>query len=99
MRSRQGIVEVELEEEKGEKAALGCLLEHEKRRVKELTEQLKDTKVVVEEQKHNVNQLTDELMKRDSRVMQLEADTLFLNGDLQEKSIVEEQLQEKCMDL
>jgi hypothetical protein len=78
---------------------LGVLLEQEKRRVVELTEQLNATKVKVEEQKHNFNLLTDELMDRDSRVMMLEADTFFLNGDLAEKSIVEEELKGKCTEL
>ncbi len=78
---------------------MGVLLEQEKRRVVELTEQLNATKVKVEEQKHNFNLLTDELMDRDSRVMMLEADTFFLNGDLAEKSIVEEELKGKCTEL
>jgi predicted nuclease with TOPRIM domain len=77
MKRRHVIVEEQLEEEKKEKEALVTLLEQEKGRVRELTEQLNDTKVMVEAKKHKVNELRDELMNRDSRVMHLEADKYF----------------------
>jgi hypothetical protein len=67
--------------------------------VKELTEQLRDTTIVLEEQKQNVKELTDELVNRNSRVMQLEADIFFLAGDLSEKFVVEEELRQMGVQL
>ncbi len=70
--------------EKREKDALLKLLEQEKRSVKGLTEQLKDAKVLVEEHECNVQQLADELMNRESRVRNLEADHYFMSAELQD---------------
>jgi hypothetical protein len=87
MRIRQESAEAELEVEKREKDALLKLLEQEKRSLKSLTEQLKDAKVLVEEHERrnvNVKQLTDELMNRDSRVLNLEADKYFMSAELQD---------------
>ncbi len=83
-RMRQESVETQLHELKGENVVLERLLEEHKRSVEELTEQLRTTKVSLQEQKSNVQQLTDEASSRNSRVMQLEADNFFMAGDLQE---------------
>jgi chromosome segregation ATPase len=84
MKRRHVIVEEQLEVAMKEKEALVTLLEQEKGRVRELTKQLNDTKAVVEAKKHKVNELRDELMNRDSRVMHLEADKYFLVTELEE---------------
>jgi hypothetical protein len=67
--------------------------------VEELTERLRTTNVALEEQKSNVQQLTDEVSNRNSRVLRLEADNFFIAGDLHEKCIVEKDLRQKCMQL
>jgi hypothetical protein len=99
MKRRQVIVEEQLEVERKEKYVLMTLLEQEKGRVRELTKQMNATKIMVEEQKHKVMSLTDELMNTESRVMHLEADKYFLVADLEEKSIEEAQLKQKCTQL
>jgi hypothetical protein len=99
MKRRQVIVEEQLEVKMKEKDVLVTLLEQEKGHVRELTKQLNDTKIMVEEQKRKVISLTDELMNTESRVMHLEADKYFLGADLQEKGIEEAQLKQKCTQL
>jgi hypothetical protein len=99
MKRRHVLVEEQLEVVMKEKEALVTLLEQEKGRVRELAEQLNDTKVMVEAKKLKVNELRDELMNRDSRVMHLEADKYFLVTELEEKSIEDAQLKEKCTQL
>jgi hypothetical protein len=88
-----------LHEEKREKAGFLVLLEQEKRNVKELTEQLKDTKVVVEAHERKVEQLGYELIEKESRVIHLEADKYFLDANLLERSNEEAQLKAKCAQL
>ncbi len=46
-----------------------------------------------------MEQLTDKLMNRDSRVMHLEAENHFLGADLEETRNDEAQLKDKCMQL
>ncbi len=65
----------------------------------QITERLRTTNVALEEQKSNVQQLTDEVGNRNSRVLRLEADKFFIAGDLHEKCIVKEDLRQKCMQL
>jgi hypothetical protein len=89
---RYEVVEEQWEEGKRDRDALKALLEQEKRRVIELTEELKDTKVMLEEQRHNLEQLTGKLMNRDSRVMHLEAEKYFLGADSEETRNEEAQL-------
>jgi hypothetical protein len=94
MRRRQESAEAELYDQNRQNASLRTLLKQQKRKLsgEELTHQLRETKVLLEEQKSNVQELTHELSNRNSRVMQLEADKFFMAGDLQEKCIVEENL-------
>ncbi len=96
---RQEIAETKLREQKLENAVLQRSLEEHKRSVEEFTERLRTTNVSLEEQKSNVQQPTDEVSNRNSRVLRLEADNLFMAGDLHEKCIVEEDLRQKCMQL
>jgi len=96
MKQRQERIEAQLNEQKGENAVLQRMLEESKGSVEDLTKQLRETLVSFEEQKSN---LQHELRSRNSRVMQLEADLFFMAGDLDEKSIVEEDLRKMCNQL
>jgi hypothetical protein len=95
MKQRQERIEAQLNEQKGENAVLQRMLEESKGSVEDLTKQLRETLVSFEEQKSN---LQHELRSRNSRVMQL-ADLFFMAGDLDEKSIVEEDLRKMCNQL
>ncbi len=75
------------------------MLEKKMENVDELTGLLKENMVDLEKQKQKGDELTEELNNRNSRVMELEADKFFLNGDLQEKCIVEEQLRQMITQL
>ena len=99
IKQRQERVEGQLNELKGENAVLQRMLEESIGSVEDLRKQLRGTLVSFEEQKANVQQLTDELSSRNSRVVQLEADLFFMAGDLDEKSIVEEDLRNMCNQL
>ncbi len=70
--------------------------------MKRLTKQFKDAEGVVEEHARNVKQLRDELMNRDSRVMNLEAENYIMSAewhDLQGKVSVQAKFKEKCTQL
>ena len=67
--------------------------------VDELTRLLKEKTVELEKQEQKCDELTEELNNRNSRVMELEADKFFLNGDFHEKCIVEEQLMQTITQL
>jgi hypothetical protein len=84
MRQESAETQLQLHELKGGNVVLERLLEEHKRSVEELTEQLRTTKVSLEEQKSNVQQLADEVSNKHLRVMQLETDNFFMAGDLQE---------------
>jgi hypothetical protein len=72
------------------------MVEQHKRSEEALTEELKAIKVMLEKKMENVDELTGLL---NSRVMELEADIFFLNGDLEEQYIVEEQLRQMITQL
>ena len=78
-------------------------MEHRQERIEEQLNVEKDENVVLrrmlEESQESAEHLTDELRIRNSRVMQLESDLFFMAGDLDEKSIVEEDLREMCKQL
>jgi hypothetical protein len=75
------------------------VLEKKMENVDELTWLLKENTVELEKQKQKCDELTEELNNRNSRVMELEANNFFLNGDLHEKCIVEEQLRQTITQL
>ena len=87
---------------KRKKPGYTCMKQRQERIEEQFMEQ-KDENVVLqrmlEESKESVEQLTDELRIRNSRVMQLESDLFFMAGDLDEKSIVEDHLREMCKQL
>ncbi len=99
LRSRQEDVEGQLHEETRVKAGMLVLLEEEKRKVKELAEQLMHTKVVVQEYERKVHHLGDELIEMESRVSNLESGKYFLDANLVEKSNEVAQLKAECMQL
>ena len=67
--------------------------------VDELTRLLNEKIVELEKQEQKCDELREEVNNRNSRVMELEADKFFLNGDLHEKCIVEEQLRQTVTQL
>ena len=99
LRSRQEEVEGQLHEETRVNGGLLDLLEQEKRKVKELAEQLMHTKVVVQEHKRKVDHLGDELIEMESRVRNLESDKYFFDANLVERSNEAAQLKAECTQL
>ena len=99
LRSRQEEVEGQLHEETRVNGGLLDLLEQEKRKVKELAEQLMHTKVVVQEHERKVDNLGDELIEMESRVRNLESDKYFLDANLVELRNAEAELKGKCVQL
>jgi chromosome segregation ATPase len=99
LRSWRENVEGQLHEETRVKAGLLVLLEQEKRKVKELAEQLMHSKVVVQEHERKVDHLGDELMEMESRVRNLESDKYFLDANLVERSNEVAQLKAECTQL
>ena len=87
---------------KRKKPGYTCM-EQRQERIEEQLNVEKDENVVLrrmlEESQESAEHLTDELRIRNSRVMQLESDLFFMAGDLDEKSIVEEDLREMCKQL
>ena len=75
------------------------MLQKKMENVDALTSLLKAKTVELENQKMKGDELREELNNRNSRVMELEADNFFLNGDLHEKCIVEEQLRQTITQL
>ena len=75
------------------------MLQKKMENVDALTSLLKAKTVELENQKMKGDELREELNNRNSRVMELEADKFFLNGDFHEKCIVEEQLMQTITQL
>jgi dynactin complex subunit len=75
------------------------MLQKKMENVDALTSLLKAKTVELENQKQKGDELREELNNRNSRVMELDADKFFLNGDFHEKCIVEEQLMQTITQL